>query len=78
MLFGIEDNTKLSQVHLKDKKYSFHKKPLLLNSPNARRLVVSSTKKGDIKAFALNIPSPARTPDNQDDHPKAFADYKFN
>jgi hypothetical protein len=35
-------------------------------------LVVSSTKKGDIEAFALNIPSPARTPDNQDDHPEAL------
>ena len=33
---------------------------------------------GNIEAFVLNMPSPAWTPDDQDDHPVAFADYKFN
>jgi dTDP-4-dehydrorhamnose 3,5-epimerase-like enzyme len=33
---------------------------------------------GDIEAFVLNMPSPAWTSDNQDDHPVVFADYKFN
>ncbi len=33
---------------------------------------------GNIEALVLNMPSPAWTPDDQDDHPEAFADYKFN
>ena len=33
---------------------------------------------GNIEAFVLNMPSPAWTLENQDDHPVTFTDYKFN
>jgi hypothetical protein len=33
---------------------------------------------GDEEAFVLNMPSPAWSPDNQDDHPIKFDDYQFS
>ena len=32
---------------------------------------------GSTESFVLNMPSPAWTPENQDDHQVSFADYKF-
>ena len=32
---------------------------------------------GNTDAFVLNMPSPAWTPENQDDHHASFEDYKF-